>query len=198
MGWGKEAAQKYLESVGGGEDWADRIEADVAATWFGEAAVRNVLVHDSEIDGELVCDGKTSPESDGKAEAEVLALGVGGAGGMSEHEADSGFEVGNDGPTFLDEVVAGTEEGASEPWIGALDNGTEHTAEKELGVATIPTFVADLVELPPDGDELGEINIIVGIVNGAEASGFSRKSDDILAEKGRDIWVRRSRSRGGR
>ena len=50
----------------------------------------------------------------------------------------------------------------------------------------------------PDGDELGEINIIVGIVNGAEASGFSREGDDILAKKGRDVWVGRSGSRGGR
>ena len=157
-----------------------------------------MLVHNSEIDGELFHDGESGADSDGKAEAEVLALGVGGAGGVGEHKADAGFEVGNDGPAFLDEVVAGAEEGASEPWIGALDNGTEHSAEKELGVATIPTFVADLVELPSDGDELGEINIIVGIVNGAEASGFSRKGDDILAKKGRDVWVGRSGSRGGR
>ena len=164
-------------------------------SWFREAAVRNVLVHDSQIDGELVCDGKTSPESDGKAKAEVLALGVGGAGGVSEHEADAGFEVGNDGPAFLDEVVAGAEEGASEPWIGALDNGTEHSAEKELGVATIPTFVADLVELPPNGDELGKINIIVGIIDGTEASGFGRKSDDIFSEKRRGYWVGRSSER---
>ena len=195
---GQGAARKYLESVGGGEDWADGIEADVLGSWFREAAVRNVLVHDSQIDGELVCDGKTSPESDGKAKAEVLALGVGGAGGVSEHEADAGFEVGNDGPAFLDEVVAGAEEGAREPWIGSLDNGPEHAAKEKFGITTVPTFVADLVELPSDGDELGEINIIVGIVNGAEASGFSREGDDILAKKGRDVWVGRSGSRGGR
>ena len=195
---GQGAARKYLESVGGGEDWADGIETDVLGSWFRETTVGDVLVHNAEIDGEFFRDGESGADSNGKAEAEVLALGVGGAGGVGEHKADAGFEVGNDGPAFLDEVVAGAEEGASEPWIGALDNGTEHSAEKELGVATIPTFVADLVELPSDGDELGEINIIVGIVNGAEASGFSRKGDDILAKKGRDVWVGRSGSRGGR
>ena len=192
---GQGAARKYLESVGGGEDWADGIEADVLGSWFREAAVRNVLVHDSQIDGELVCDGKTSPESDGKAKAEVLALGVGGAGGVSEHEADAGFEVGNDGPAFLDEVVAGAEEGAREPWIGSLDNGPEHAAKEKFGITTVPTFVADLVELPSDGDELGKINIIVGIIDGAEASGFGRKSDDIFSEEGRGYWVGRGERR---
>ena len=144
-----------------------------------------MLVHNAEIDGELICDGETSPESDGKAEAEVLALGVGGAGGVGEHKADAGFEVGNDGPAFLDKVVAWAEEAACEPWIGSLDDGPEHTAKEELGIAAVPTFVADLVELPSDGDELGKINIIVGIIDGAEASGFGRKGDDIFSEEGR-------------
>ena len=144
-----------------------------------------MLVHNAEIDGELVCDGETSPESDGKAEAEVLALGVGGAGGVGEHKADAGFEVGNCGPAFLDEVVAGAEEGAREPWIGSLDNGPEHAAKEKFGITTVPTFVADLVELPSDSDELGKINIIVGIIDGAEASGFGRKGDDIFSEEGR-------------
>ena len=154
-----------------------------------------MLVHDSQIDGEFFCDGEAGADSDGKAEAEVLALGVGGAGGVGKHKADSGFEVGNDGPTFLDEVVAGSEEAACEPWIGTLDYGTEHAAEKELCVSTIPTFVADLVELPPTGDELGKINIIVGIIDGTEASGFGRKSDDIFSEKRRGYWVGRSSER---
>lgn len=192
---GQGDARKYLESVSGGEDWADGIEADVLGSWFREAAVRNVLVHDSQIDGELICDGKTSPESDGEAKAEVLALGVGSTGGVSEHEADTGFEVGNGGPAFLDKVVAGSEEATCEPWIGSLNNGSEHAAKEELGITTIPTFVADLIELPSDGDELGKINIIVGIVDGAEASGFRRKSDDIFSEEGRGYWVGRGERR---
>jgi hypothetical protein len=95
----------------------------------------------------------------------------------------------------LDEVVAWAEEAACEPWIRALDYGTEHAAEKELGIAAVPTFVADLVELPPNGDELGEINIIIGIIDGTEASGFGRKSDDIFYEKRRGYWVGRSERR---
>ncbi len=152
---------------------------------FREAAVGDMLVHNSEIDGELFHDGESGADSDGKAEAEVLALGVGGAGGVGEHKADAGFEVGNDGPAFLDKVVAWAEEAACEPWIGSLNDRPEHAAKEKLGIATIPTFVADLIELPSDGDELGKINIIVGIIDGAEASGFGRKSDDIFSEEGR-------------
>ena len=144
-----------------------------------------MLVHHSEIDGELVHDGESGADSDGKAEAEVLALGVGGAGGVGEHKADAGFEVGNDGPAFLDKVVAWAEEAACEPRIGSLNDGPEHAAEEEFGITTVPTFVADLVELPSDSDELGKINIIVGIIDGAEASSFCRKSDDIFSKKGR-------------
>ena len=154
-----------------------------------------MLVHNSEIDGELFHDGESGADSDGKAEAEVLALGVGGAGGVGEHKADAGFEVGNDGPAFLDKVVAGAEEAACEPWIGSLDDGPEHAAKEELGIAAVPTFVADLVELPSDGDELGKINIIVGVIDGAEPSGFGRKSDDIFSEKRRGYWVGRCERR---
>ena len=154
-----------------------------------------MLVHNAEIDGELIRDGESGAESDSKAEAEVLALGVGGAGGVGEHKADAGFEVGNDGPAFLDKVVAGAEEAACEPWIGSLNNGPEHAAKEELGITTVPTFIADLVELPSDGDELGKINIIVGIIDGAEASGFRRKSDDIFSEEGRGYWVGRGERR---
>ena len=164
-------------------------------SWFGETAVGDVLVHNAEIDGEFFRDGEAGADSDGKAEAEVLALGVGGAGGVGEHKADAGFEIWNDGPAFLDKIVAGAEEGACEPWIGSLDNGPEHAAKEEFGITTVPTFVANLVELPSDGDELGKINIIVGIIDGAEASGFGRKSDDIFSEKRRGYWVGRSESR---
>jgi hypothetical protein len=76
-----------------------------------------------------------------------------------------------------------------------LNDGTEHAAKEELGITTVPTFVADLVELPSDSDELGKINIIVGIIDGAEASGFRRKSDDIFSEKRRGYWVGRSERR---
>ena len=144
-----------------------------------------MLVHNAEIDGKFFRDGEAGTDSDGKAEAKVLALGVGGAGGVGEHKADAGFEVGNCGPAFLDEVVAWAEEAACEPWIGSLNDGTEHAAKEELGITTVPTFVADLVELPSDGDELGKINIIVGIIDGAEASGFGRKCDDIFSEERR-------------
>ncbi len=144
-----------------------------------------MLVHNTEIDGELIHDGESGADSDGKAEAEVLALGVGGAGGVGEHKANAGFEVGNDRPAFLDKVVAWAEEAACEPWIGSLNDRPEHAAKEKLGIATIPTFVADLIELPSDGDELGKINIIVGIIDGAEASGFCRKSNDIFSKKGR-------------
>ena len=164
-------------------------------SWFREAAVGDMLVHNSEIDGELFHDGESGADSDGKAEAEVLALGVGGAGGVGEHKADAGFEVGNDGPAFLDKVVAGAEEAACEPWIGSLNNGPEHAAKEELGITTVPTFIADLVELPSDGDELGKINIIVGVIDGAEPSGFGRKSDDIFSEKRRGYWVGRCERR---
>jgi len=154
-----------------------------------------MLVHNSEIDSELFHDGESGTDSDGKAEAEVLALGVGGAGGVGEHKADAGFEVGNDGPAFLDKVVAGAEEAACEPWIGSLDDGPEHAAKEELSITTVPTFIADLVELPSDGDELGKINIIVGVIDGEEPSGFGRKSDDIFSEKRRGYWVGRSERR---
>jgi hypothetical protein len=79
-----------------------------------------MLVHNPEIDGELIHDGESGADSDGKAEAEVLALGVGSAGGVGEHKADAGFEVGNDWPAFLDKVIAWAEEAACKPWRNSV------------------------------------------------------------------------------
>lgn len=98
-------------------------------SWFREAAVGDMLVHNAEIDGELIHDGESGAESDSKAEAEVLALGVRSPGGVSEHEANTGFEIRDNGPVGLNKIVTGAEEATCEPGVGALDSGSKHAAK---------------------------------------------------------------------
>ena len=47
-------------------------------------------------------------------------------------------------------------------------------------VFTVPTVVSDLVELQSHGNELGKIDIVVGIIDGEEAGGFGGQSDHVL------------------
>ena len=65
-----------------------------------------------------------------------------------------------------------------------MDDGSEHAAEKELGVAPGPSFVADLVQLPADRDELGKIPVVVRIVDGEKTRRLGRKGDGILPKHG--------------
>ena len=113
------------------------------------------MVEDSEIHGKAIHDRNADTSSDREAETEVLSLGVGCARRVGKHEADAGFQVRDDRPSFLDEVVAGPEEAASEPGIGAVDDGGIHAAEEEFRVAAGPTVVADLIQLPAHRDQLG-------------------------------------------
>ena len=96
---------------------------------FGEATVGDVLIKDAKVDRKLIHDWDSDSCSDREAEAEVLSLGIGGAGGIREHETDSGFEVRDNGPSFLDEVVARTEEATGEPRVRTVDYGGVHAAE---------------------------------------------------------------------
>ena len=108
---------------------------------------------------------------------------LGGAGSIREHETDPGFEVRDNGPSFLDEIVARTEEATGEPGVGTVDYGGVHAAEEEFGIAAVPAFISDLVQLPAHGDELGEITIIVRVVDRKEAGCFSREADDIFTKE---------------
>lgn len=128
-----------------GKNRADGVEADVRATRFGQAAVGDVLVEDADIRRELVFDGDANACPEGEAEAKVLALGVGKSGGVGEDKANAGFEVGDYGQIFLDEIVARTEESTCEPRIGAVGDGGKHAAEEELEITAGPTLITDLV-----------------------------------------------------
>ena len=150
-----------LKCPGDREGRPDGVESDIFIVWLGEAAVGDMLVKDAEIDGELIHDWDSHSCSDREAEAEVLSLGIGGAGRIREHETDPGFEVRDNGPSFLDEIVARTEEATGEPGVGTVDYGGVHAAEEEFGIAAVPAFISDLIQLPAHGDELGEITIIV-------------------------------------
>lgn len=150
---------------------------------LGEAGIGDVLVDDSEVKGELVQDGDADAGTDGKAEAEVLALGFGSAGGVGEEKADARFKVRDDGPIRLDKVIARTEEAAGKPRIGSLESGGKHAAEEEFGVAPIPPIVPDFIQLPADGDELRQVKVIVGVVDGEKAGGFGGQGDDILTKE---------------
>ena len=152
---------------------------------LGKAAVGDVLEEDAEVDREAIHHRDADAGANGEAEAEVLTLGVGGARGVGEHEADAGLEVRDHGPTFLDKVVAGAEEAAGEPGIRAVDDRGIHAAEEELGVAAGPVVVTNLVQLPSHGDELGEVAVVVGVPDGEKAGGFGGKGDHILAKHGR-------------
>lgn len=114
-----------------------------------------MLEHDSEIDGKLIHHGDADTCSDREAETEILALGVGCSRGVGKQKTDTGFEVRDNGPVGLDEVVAWSEEATSEPRIGTLESRGEHAAKKKFGVASIPPLVSDFIQLPSDRDELG-------------------------------------------
>ena len=158
--------------------------------WFGKATVGDMLVKDTEINGELIHDWDSDSCSDGEAKAEVLSLGIGGAGGICEHETDPGFKVRDNGPSFLDEVVAWTEQASREPGVGTMDYGGVHAAEEEFCIATVPAFISDLIQLPSHGDELGEIPIIVRVVDGKESGCFAREADHVLAKEAGGIGRR--------
>ena len=118
-----------LKCPADGEGRADGVEADVLRFGFGEASIGDVLVHDAEVHGELLRDGNSNPRTNRKAEAEVLALGVRSPGGVSEHEANTGFEIRDNGPVGLNKIVTGAEEATCEPGVGALDSGGKHAAK---------------------------------------------------------------------
>ena len=139
---------------------------------LGEAAVGDVLVKDAEVYRELLHDGNPNTCSDGEAEAEVLSLGVGCARGIGKDEADPGFEIRDNGPSFLDKVVSRAKEPTSEPRVGAVDYGGIHSAEEEFGVPAVPSLISDFVQLPSHCDELGEVTVIVGVIDGEETGRF--------------------------
>jgi len=141
---------------------------------LGEAAVGDVLVKDAEVNRELLHDGNPNACSDGETEAEVLSLGVRCARGIGKDDADPGFEIRDNGPSFLDKVVPRAKESTSEPGIGTVDYGGVHSAEKEFGVPAVPSLISDFVQLPSHRDELGKITVIVGVIDGEEAGRLYR------------------------
>jgi hypothetical protein len=50
-----------------------------------------------------------------------------------------------------------------------MDHWGVHSAEEEFGVSAVPSFISDFVQLPSDCDELREISVIVGVIDGEEA-----------------------------
>jgi len=55
-----------------------------------------------------------------------------------------------------------------------MDYGGIHSAEEEFSVSTIPSLVSDFVQLPAHRDELGEIAVIIGVIDGEEARRLCR------------------------
>jgi len=141
---------------------------------LGEAAVGDVLVKDAEVYRELLHDGNPNTCSDGEAEAEVLSLGVGCARGIGKDEADPGFEIRDNGPSFLDKVVSRAKESTGKPGVRTMNYGGVHSAEEEFGVPAVPSLISDFVQLPSHRDELGEITVIVGVIDGEEAGRLYR------------------------
>ncbi len=133
-----------------------------------------MLVKDAEVYRELLHDGNPNACSNGEAEAEVLSLRVRCACGIGKDEADPGFKVRDNGPSFLDKVVSRAKESTSEPGIGAVDYGGVHSAEEEFGVPAVPSLIPDFIQLPSHRDELGEIAVIIGVINGEETGCFYR------------------------
>jgi hypothetical protein len=141
---------------------------------LGEATVRDVLVKNAEVYRELLHDGNPNACSDGEAEAEVLSLGVGCARGIGKHEADPRFEIRDNGPSLLDKVVTWAKESTREPRVRTVDYGGIHSTEEEFSITAVPSLISDFVQLPSYRDELGEIAVIVGVINGEETGCFYR------------------------
>ena len=120
---------EVLKCPADGEGGADGVEADVLSFGLGEASIGDVLVHDAEVHGELLHHGNPNARTNREAEAEVLALGVRGPCGVSEHKTDTGFEVGDDRQVGLNKIVAWAEKTSREPGVWALESGTKHAAE---------------------------------------------------------------------
>jgi hypothetical protein len=153
---------------------SDGVETDIIMIRLGEAAVGDVLVKDAEVYRELLHDGNPNACSNGEAEAEVLSLGVRCARGVGKDKADPGFEIRDNGPSFLDKVVSWAKESTGEPGVGTVDYGGIHSAEEEFGVPAVPSLISDFVQLPSHRDELGKITVIVGVIHGEEAGRLYR------------------------
>ena len=50
-----------------------------------------------------------------------------------------------------------------------MDYWGVHSAEEEFGVSAVPSFISNFVQLPAHRDELGEIAVVVGVIDGEEA-----------------------------
>ena len=74
----------------------------------------------------------------------------------------------------MDKVVSRSKESTSEPGVGPVDYGGVHSAEEKFGVPAVPSLISDFVQLPSHRDELGEIAVIIGVINGEEAGRFYR------------------------
>ena len=141
---------------------------------LGETSVGDMLVKDTEVNRKLFHDGNPNACSNGEAEAEVLSLGVRCARGIGKDEADPGFEIRDNGPSFLDKVVSRAKESTGEPGVGAVDYGGIHSAEEEFGVPAVPSLISDFVQLPSHRNKLGKITVIVGVIDGEEAGRLYR------------------------
>ena len=49
-----------------------------------------------------------------------------------------------------------------------MDYGGVHSTEEEFGVTAVPSLISDFVQLPSHRDELGEITVVVGVIDGEE------------------------------
>jgi len=120
---------EVLKCPADGEGGADGVEADVLSFGLGEASIGDVLVHDAEVHGKLLHHGNPNARTNRKAEAKVLALGVRSPCGVSEHKANTGFEIRDNGPIGLNKIVTGAEKTSREPGVWSLESGTKHAAE---------------------------------------------------------------------
>ena len=46
-----------------------------------------------------------------------------------------------------------------------MDYWGVHSAEEEFGVTAVPSLISDFVQLPAHRDELGEVTVIVGVID---------------------------------
>ena len=55
-----------------------------------------------------------------------------------------------------------------------MDYGSVHSAEEEFSIPAIPSLISDFVQLPAHRDELGEIAVIIGVIDGEEVGRLCR------------------------
>src|ERR1700677_129097 len=124
-----------LERIANREARSQLIDRMIGIGRLGEAGIGKMLVLDTEAHEDVVGDIVLRTGSRLKGEVEILAEAAELRVGIGEINADAAFDIRNDDPAGLHEVVARSDHDTLVVGFRAVDDLAVITLEKELGIA---------------------------------------------------------------